>query len=116
VAACRAADGADFLRVNSIPGCIRSQPADRGFRVMDGCREVEVPARQFRIFDFNRDNLPLADEPNTGRLQLRAVIQVVSMDGSERPVKLSVSREVMNNRDGVSRDVWTSGLGSIDVH
>ena len=79
-------------------------------------REEEVPARQFRIFDFNRENLPLAGEPYTGRVQVRAVIKVVSMDGSEQPVKLSVSREVMDNRDGVSRDLWSSSLGGVDVH
>ena len=49
-----------------------------------------------------RESAP-AGEPNTGRVQVRAVIQVASMDGSERPVKLSVSREVMDNRDGVSQ-------------
>ena len=78
-------------------------------------REVEVPARQFRSFDFDRDNLPLAGEPNTGRVQVRAVVQVAIMDGSAHSVNdFSVSMGVMD--DGVSRDVWSSSLGGIDVH
>lgn len=61
-------------------------------------REVEVPAGQFRIVDFDRAGLPLAGEAGTGRLQVRASIQVVLADGSVRPA--NVSMEVMDNRTG----------------
>ena len=37
--------------------------------------ETEVPASEFRSFDFSRDELPLAGEPGTGRLQVRAQIR-----------------------------------------
>ena len=63
-------------------------------------REVEVLPRQFGIFDFDRDDLPLAGEPGTGRLEVRAGIQVIFMDGSVRHVKLPVTREVWDTRTG----------------
>ena len=55
------------------------------------------------IFDINRDDLRVPGEDNTGHLQVRSGIQVVSMDGSVRPVKLSVSMEVINNRTGTTK-------------
>ena len=65
-----------------------------------------MPAGQFRSFDFDRDNLPLAGEPNNGRVEVRAVVQVAFMDGSVRPVKHTVSMEVLDNRTGAT----TGGL------
>jgi hypothetical protein len=35
--------------------------------------EVVIPPGEFRFVDFNRDDLPLAGEPGTGRLQVRTV-------------------------------------------
>ena len=69
-------------------------------RLVSQTDPVEVRPGQFRTFDFNRDDLPLAGEEGTGRLQLRGVIQVAFMDGSVRHVKLPVSMEVMDNRTG----------------
>jgi hypothetical protein len=54
----------------------------------------------FQTVDINRDDLPLAGEEETGRLQIRPGIQVVLMDGSVRPIKLSVSMETVDNRTG----------------
>ena len=65
-------------------------------------REVEVLPDQFCIIDFDRDALPLAGEPGTGRLEVRAGIQVAFMDGSVRHVKLPVSREIVDNRTGAT--------------
>jgi hypothetical protein len=45
---------------------------------------VAIPAGEFRSFDFNRDDLPLAGEPGTGRLQLRGKIILWVRDGSAR--------------------------------
>lgn len=61
---------------------------------------VELRPGQFHTFDFNRDDLRVAGEEGTGRLQVRAGIQVALMDGSVRPVKLSVSMERVDNRTG----------------
>ena len=69
-------------------------------RLVTQTNPVEVRPGQFRTFDFNRDDLPLAGEEGTGRLQVRGVIQVAFMDGSVRHVKLPVSMEVMDNRTG----------------
>jgi hypothetical protein len=86
-------------------------------RLVSQTDPVEVRPDQFRSLDFKRDDMRVAGEEGTGRVQVRAVIQVVLMDGSVRPVNLSVSMEVMDNRTGgTTHDVWTSGLGSIDVH
>jgi len=63
---------------------------------------VELRPGQAHTFDVNRDDLRVAGEERTGRLQVRAGIQVALMDGSVRPVKLHVSREVVNNRTGSS--------------
>jgi hypothetical protein len=66
-------------------------------------REVEVPAGHFRAIDFDRAGLPVAGEPGTGRLQVRAGIQFVLLDGSVRPSKyFPVSMEVMDNRTGAT--------------
>ncbi len=54
------------------------------------------------VFDINRDDLRVPGEERTGRLQMRTGIQVVSMDGTVRTVKLSVGMEVMNNHTGSS--------------
>ena len=58
---------------------------------------------ELRRFDFNYDDLPLAGEPVTGRKQVRTVIRVVSMDGSERHVKRAVTMELVNTRTGCTQ-------------
>jgi hypothetical protein len=62
--------------------------------------EGSEPVRVFHTIDFNRDDLRVAGEEGTGRLQVRAGIQVLLMDGSVRPVKLSVSMELVDIRTG----------------
>lgn len=51
---------------------------------------------------INRDDLPVAGEEKTGRLQMGSGIQVLLMDGSVREVKFSVSIERVDNRTGSS--------------
>ena len=53
-----------------------------------------------QVFDIDHDDLRVSGEERTGRLQVRGGIQTALMDGSVRPVKLSVSMEVVNNRSG----------------
>ena len=72
-------------------------------RLLSQTDPVELLPGQFRYFDINRDDLPLAGEEGTGRLQARGVIQVAFMDGSVRNVKLPVSMEVMDNRTGATK-------------
>lgn len=66
------------------------------------------------ILDINRDDLRVRGEERTGRLQVRAGIQAVSVDGSAQPVKLFVSMEPVNNRTGSSSG-GTYYTGSITV-
>jgi hypothetical protein len=54
----------------------------------------------FHALDIYRDDLLVPGEERTGRLQVREGVQVALMDGSVRPVKLSVSMEVVDNRTG----------------
>jgi hypothetical protein len=77
-------------------------------------RSVELRPGQFHTFNINRDDLRLAGEEGTGLLQVRAEIQVASMDDSGRPVKLSVSMERVDNRTGVT-NAGTYFTGTVTV-
>lgn len=66
-------------------------------------------------FDIYRDNLRVPGEERTGRLQVRSGIQTALMDGSVRPVKLSVSMEVVNNRTGSSSSGGSYYTGTVSV-
>lgn len=66
--------------------------------------EVDLGPDQVHTFRFNHDDLPVAGEPRTGRVQVRAVIQFVLSDGSVRPVKyLPVWLAVVDNRTGATK-------------
>lgn len=63
----------------------RSAPVRARVRLYDAqgniiaqSEEVIIPPGQFRSFDFNRSEMPLAGEPGTGRLQVRAEIEISS--------------------------------------
>jgi len=71
-------------------------------RLMSQTDPAELRPGQFHTFDFNRDDLPVAGEEGTGRLQVRAGIQVLLLDGSVRSVEFPISVEVVNNRTGVT--------------
>lgn len=63
---------------------------------------VQLRAGHLQAFDVKRDDLSAVGEPNTARLQMRAVLRVVFSDGSERylPEQFSVSMEIMDSRTG----------------
>jgi hypothetical protein len=63
---------------------------------------VEVAAGHLHTFDLHRDDLRVAGEPGTGRLQVRAGIQLVLMDGSVRHLKLRVSMALVDNHTGAT--------------
>jgi hypothetical protein len=75
---------------------------------------VELRPGQFQTVDVNRDDLRVAGEKDTGRLQVRAGIQVMLMDGSVRSVNLPISIEIVNNRTG-STNTGTYFTGSVTV-
>jgi hypothetical protein len=72
-----------------------------------------VPAGQFSYFDFKREDLRVAGEEGTGRLQVRAGIQVALMDGSVRSVKsFPVTIELMDSHSGGSYYTGTVTVSS----
>ena len=71
-------------------------------RLIQRTAEVELRPDQSYTFAFNREDLPLAGEEVTGRLQVRAVVQIAFMDGSVRTIKLPVWVELVNNRTGAT--------------
>ena len=63
---------------------------------------VELKPGHSYTANINRDDLRVAGERVTGRLQVRTGIQAVLIDGSVRPFKLSISMERVDNRTGGS--------------
>ena len=51
---------------------------------------------------INRDDLRVVGEEKTGRLQVRSGIQAVLLDGSVRPVRVSVSMQLVDNNTGTT--------------
>jgi hypothetical protein len=86
----------------SEPVRVQAYIYDATGRLISRSAEVDLRPGQFLTLFFNRDDLPLAGEEETGRLQMRADIQFVLLDSSVRPVKLAVSREVLDTRTGSS--------------
>ncbi len=87
----------------SEPVRVQAYIYDSTGRLLTQTDPVELLPGQSYTSNINRDDLREAGEEKTGRLQVRAGIQVVLMDGSVRPVKLSVSMEVVENRTGVTK-------------
>ena len=85
-------------------GAVRAQVTlyDTLGNVLARSREVEVPACQFRTVDFKCEDLSAVGEPNTGRIQVRGVVQVAFSDGSVRhlPEQFPISVELMDARTG----------------
>lgn len=68
-----------------------------------------------QFVDIYREDLPVPGDVMTGRLQVREDVRVALMDGSVRPVKLSISREVVNNRTGSSSSGGDYYTGTVSV-
>lgn len=77
--------------------------------------EVELWPDQSYTFAFNRDDLPEAGEEKTGRLQVRAVVQIALLDGSVRSFKLPVWVAVVNNRTGSTTSGGNYFCGTVSV-
>ena len=80
----------------SQPVRVQAYIYDATGRLLSQTDPVELRPGQLYTSNINRDNLPVAGEEETGRLQVRAGIQVALMDGSVRPFKLSVTMELVN--------------------
>ena len=95
-----------FLNPNeegSQPVRVQAYIYDATGRLLTQTDPIELLPGESYTANINRDDLHVAGEEKTGRLQVRAGIQAVLMDGSVRPFKLSVSMEVVENRTGVTK-------------
>ena len=86
----------------SQPVRVQAYIYDATGRLLTQTDPVELRPGQSHTFNIDRDDLRVAGEPSTGRLQVRADIQVALMDGSVRPFKLPVSMELVDNRTGAT--------------
>ena len=69
---------------------------------------VEVPPRQFRTIRFNRDDLRVAGEPGTGRVQVQPDFQFqADANQSFSPEDLSFTMELVNNSTGATAGTAT---------
>lgn len=70
--------------------------------------EVRIPKEKFHSFNFNRDELHVAGEPGTGRLQMCVSIEVRSAGGvlfirdAKALGELPSSLEIVDNRTGMT--------------
>lgn len=95
----------DALEQGSQPVRAQTWLYDSSGRLLAQTEAIAIAPGQFRSFDFKRDALSAEGESDSGRLQVRGVVQVVFSDGSVRPVRwdisgLPVSIEVIDNQSG----------------
>ena len=100
----------------SQPVRVQAYIYDATGRLMTQTDPVELRPGQAHIFDVNYDDLRLAGEKLTGRVQVRAGIQVALMDGSVRHVKIPVGMQLVDNSTGRTiEDTGTYFTGSVTV-
>ena len=80
---------------------------DQRGNVIAESAEVAIPQGEFRSFDFNRSNIPLAGEGGTGRLQVRGTITVFEHKDINGVVRIQFPTvvEVMDSRMGVGQAI-----------
>lgn len=102
------------LNEESEPVSVTGYTYDSLGRLTSQTSPVRLEPGECRTFDVNYDDLWVKGEEGSGRVQLSGVVQFALTDGSVRPVKVHVWREVVNNRTGSSTggDYFT---GSITV-
>jgi hypothetical protein len=85
--------------------------------VIASSREVEVLPGQFRSFDFLSDHLPVAGEPETGHMQLRAEFQIrVDAQAVFSRKEIPLSYQILNTRassSGSSAGSYYTGTVSV---
>ena len=90
---------------------------DAAGRLMAQTDPVELRPGETYISNIDRDDLQVAGEERTGRLQVRVAIRIVLMNGSERAVNVPVWMELVDNRTGstISGSSGTYYTGSVTV-
>jgi len=64
--------------------------------------EVEIPAGEFRSIEFDRDDLVLAGEPGTGRVQVRSHIRYRGLSIVDRTHLSPPSSEILDKSTGMT--------------
>ncbi len=64
--------------------------------------EFEIPAGEFRSIEFDRDELQLAGEPGTGRVQVRTQIRYRFLSIVDRTQLSPPSSEILDKSTGMT--------------
>ena len=88
------------LNEESEPVTVTGYTYDKLGRLASQTAPVRLEPGESRTFDVNYDDLPVKGDEGSGRKQLSGVVQFALLDGSVRPVKVHIWREVVNNRTG----------------
>lgn len=86
----------------SQPVRVRGYIYDAAGRLLAQTDPVELQPSQAHTVEIRRDDLRVAGEELTGRLQVRAGFQVALMDGSVRNVNIPVWLELVNTATGTT--------------
>lgn len=87
--------------------------------------EVEIPAGEFRSIEFDRDDLSLAGEPGTGRVQVRSQIRYRFLSIVDRTQLSPPSSEILDKSTGMTTaivsgcnltDPLKSGIGNDNLY
>ena len=83
---------------------------DAGGAVIAESDEFAIPPGEFRSVDFNRDAVPLAGEPGSGRLQTRAQVRYrpFQLLDRTRAVGFNPAIELIDYSTGKTAAVWVT--------
>lgn len=82
-------------------------------RLVSQTDPVQLQPGEFYIANIKREDLRVPGEELTGRLPVSTVIQVVSLDGSTRPVNIHVSMERVDRTGSSSAGEYYTGTVSV---
>jgi len=63
---------------------------------------IAIPPGEFRSVDFDRDDIPLAGEPGTGRVQIKGTWKMTVQDRAAEDGEFPASLEIVDNESGAS--------------
>ncbi|HYV05477.1 MAG TPA: hypothetical protein VFB82_12870 [Blastocatellia bacterium] len=88
------------------PFFVQVQLFDASGAVIATSDEIAIPPGEFRSIDFDRNGLPIADNPG-GRVQTRALVRYRMFSIVDRS-KMIVSMELIDNNAGRTTAVWVT--------
>ena len=89
-------------RSGSLPVRAQATLFDAQGNPVDQSPEVEIPPGEFRSIDFDRDDLPLAGEQGTGRLEVRSQIRYRFLAIVDRTQLSPPSEEIIDMSSGMT--------------